>query len=243
MRARSLTVPVRRRRVRRQPSPIPGVCAMTSGAEKRSPAVGIVLAAGAARRFGRPKVLADLAGRPMITHVVDAAFSAGLAPLVVVAGRDPEPLRRALDASVRIVANPLAALGQSTSVRVGFEAAAMFDAATAVVLMGDEPGVSPRIIRRVVEVAADGVPARARYTDGPGHPVAVPRAFWEEIAAGVWGDEGARTVLAHLAVRNVVVATSRPIDVDRPADLDAAAEALASRERDERGRGTNGALG
>ena len=38
----------------------------------------VVLAAGAASRFGGRKLLARLDGRPLLAHVVDAARSAGL---------------------------------------------------------------------------------------------------------------------------------------------------------------------
>ena len=60
-----------------------------------------MLAAGAARRFGSPKGLADYRGRPLIRHVVESVSTAiatrGPASAVtVVLGPEPEPLREAL---------------------------------------------------------------------------------------------------------------------------------------------------
>jgi CTP:molybdopterin cytidylyltransferase MocA len=53
----------------------------------------IVLAAGAGRRFGGPKQLAPLDGRPLLQHVVDAAPD----PLTVVLGAHADQVRAAVD--------------------------------------------------------------------------------------------------------------------------------------------------
>ncbi len=53
-----------------------------------SPVTAVILAAGQGTRMksARPKVLHELCGRPMIHHVVDAAFAAGAADVIVVVG-------------------------------------------------------------------------------------------------------------------------------------------------------------
>ena len=49
---------------------------------------GIVLAAGGSRRFGSPKQLAELRGRPLLDHAVDAVRAVpAIDPIVVVLGR------------------------------------------------------------------------------------------------------------------------------------------------------------
>lgn len=50
---------------------------------ERPAAVGAVLAGGRARRLGRPKATAELAGRPLISYPLAAIAAAGLEPLVV----------------------------------------------------------------------------------------------------------------------------------------------------------------
>ena len=47
---------------------------------------GLVLAAGAARRFGSPKQLALLGGRPLLEHALATITAAGLDRVVVVLG-------------------------------------------------------------------------------------------------------------------------------------------------------------
>lgn len=192
--------------------------------------VAIVLAAGMGRRFGGPKVLAELSGKPVIVWTVEAARTAGAQAIIVVAGSHGDAITTALatHADVAVIENPLPELGQSMSLRVGLEAAGAYNVDAAVLLLADEPMIDPAVINDVVTAASDGMIARAAYRDGPGHPVVLPRGYWDDVAAGVYGDAGARSVLAHLAVRDVVVDTQRPIDVDEPDDLRVIADGLAS---------------
>jgi xanthine dehydrogenase accessory factor len=209
---------------------------------------GLILAAGSGRRFAAeggtgPKLLADMAGRPLVAHVIGGARSAGLDPIVVVLppGSD-EPsveLRRAVtaaDPDVRIVVNTAAGTGIASSVAAGLEALGTLPrdepphsepSAACVVLLADQPGIDLAAIDAVVAAwRRTGRPARARYDDGPGHPVALPRTVWSRIGehlhpttGDVGADEGARRMLGDLDVVDVVIPGPAPIDIDVPNDL------------------------
>jgi bifunctional UDP-N-acetylglucosamine pyrophosphorylase / glucosamine-1-phosphate N-acetyltransferase len=71
-------------------APLVSSAAMSQGAE--SPLTAVVLAAGQGTRMksARPKVLHEIAGRPMIHHVVDAAIAAGASDVIVVVGHGRE---------------------------------------------------------------------------------------------------------------------------------------------------------
>ena len=56
----------------------------------------IVLAAGLSRRMGRPKLLLELRGKPVIRHVVEGVIEAGIRRVLVVTGPENEALARAL---------------------------------------------------------------------------------------------------------------------------------------------------
>ncbi len=94
------------------------------------PVVALVLAAGAARRLGRPKASLPLAdGRAALDHVLDAA--AGVVRAVVVAGHAPEEVERVLAAraargeaapAAACVVNARWALGRTTSIHAGLAA-------------------------------------------------------------------------------------------------------------------------
>src|SRR5689334_1490780 len=114
----------------------------------------VVLAAGAATRFGGGKLLATIAGRPMLQHVLDAVAAAGLSEVVVVLGSDAATVEAAIDwrAECRVV-NPSPEDGLSSSLRVGFEAVPPATEAVLIAL-GDQPLMSPGTIRSLLEAPA-----------------------------------------------------------------------------------------
>jgi hypothetical protein len=84
------------------------------------PVAGIILAAGAASRYGAPKQLLDWKGKPFVRHVAETALRSGLEPVVVVTGFHHADVESALqDLPVHIVHNPDYAQGQSTSIKAG----------------------------------------------------------------------------------------------------------------------------
>jgi CTP:molybdopterin cytidylyltransferase MocA len=181
----------------------------------------VVLAAGQATRFGSAKQLARVGGVTLVQRAIDAGASAG--ELVVVLGAradEIEPTLR-LGPGGRTVRNPDFADGQSTSLRAGVSAVDP-GAAAVVVLLADQPGVTEREVRAVVDAFIEtGAPlVRASYRGRPGHPVLIARELFPEVMAGS-GDQGARSVLARHAelVREVAVDRDPPGDVDTPADL------------------------
>jgi molybdenum cofactor cytidylyltransferase len=181
----------------------------------------VVLAAGRGTRFGATKQLATVEGLPLVAHAVRAAHAAGIGRVLVVVGHDAATVvggaRRG--GEVVEVVNPDHAAGQSTSLRAGLAAASAEGAAVAVVLLADQPGVDPSVIRAVAgAVEGEVEAARARYEDGPGHPVALARSVWGR-AAAVTGDRGARDLLAELDLVEVEVEGRVPMDVDAPEDL------------------------
>jgi len=60
--------------------------------------IAIVLAAGAGSRFGGGKLVAPLAGRPLVAHAVTAAVASGIERVVVVLGADADAVESALRA-------------------------------------------------------------------------------------------------------------------------------------------------
>jgi CTP:molybdopterin cytidylyltransferase MocA len=188
------------------------------------PIGGLVLAAGEARRFGSPKQLAPLAGRPLLEHALIAISAvAHLRPTAVVLGAHADMvLARVPLHGVRPVRCEGWREGQAASLRCGVAALAE-DVDALIVVLGDQPAIDPRAIERVIE-SRDGTSAavRASYGGRPGHPVLLERALFAAVA-GLRGDEGARTVLAGAIVRVVPCdGLGSDLDVDEPAQLDAA---------------------
>jgi molybdenum cofactor cytidylyltransferase len=185
----------------------------------RTSVAAVVLAAGRGTRFGATKQLAEHRGRPLVLHAVETARAAGCDPVLVVVGHDADRVRAVLPSDVTTVDNPDHASGQASSLRAGVAAASRTDATALVVLLADQPGVPPEVVRRVVDAHAAGHPVvRARWRDRPGHPVLFDRDVWPDLAR-TRGDVGARDLLAELDVTHVEVDAPSPPDVDVPEDL------------------------
>ncbi|MFL5798104.1 MAG: NTP transferase domain-containing protein [Actinomycetota bacterium] len=183
----------------------------------------IVLAAGRATRFGSPKQLAEVGGRTLVQHAVDAAADAGVDVVVVVLGHAADRVERelSLPRNARVVLNPAFAEGQSTSLRAGIGGLPP-EAGAAVILLADQPGITALDVQAVIatHTATGARIVRARYRGIPGHPVLIAKELFPEVE-GTTGDAGARDVLRDHADEIVEVDIDRdpPPDVDTPDDL------------------------
>ncbi|HEX5495365.1 MAG TPA: nucleotidyltransferase family protein [Mycobacteriales bacterium] len=200
-----------------------------------APVGGLVLAAGAASRYGPPKVLARLAGRTLLEHALDALVQGGCDPVLAVLGANAEAIRRAV-ALPTTVFNPDWSTGMGSSLRAGL-AALPADLDAVVVALADQPLVGAEVVRRLVRAVA-AVPAGAgaavaTYAGRPRNPVLLTRPVFAEVAAAVHGDRGARDWLRAHPDRVVPVPcddAGDPADVDTPADLARLAGSVSSRE-------------
>jgi molybdenum cofactor cytidylyltransferase len=182
---------------------------------------GLVLAAGAGRRFGATKQLAELRGRPLLSHAVAPMLAVpAICPLVVVLGYDAEAVRAGVPelGAVRVVTAPDWARGQAASLRAGI--AALGDVDAAVVTLGDMPFVTPQVIAGLLDVDVrlhDAV--RATYAGEPGHPVLLTRALLDR-ADELEGDEGFRRLLAGRRVGRFEAGhLADPVDIDTREEL------------------------
>jgi molybdenum cofactor cytidylyltransferase len=183
---------------------------------------GVILAAGTSSRLGRPKQLLELAGKPVLQHVLDVAEASLLDEMVVVLGHNAAEVEGAVRLShrARVTHNPDYAEGQSTSFHAGLRATGP-DADAAVVLLGDQPGLRTEVIDSVIEAYRGGAGpvVQASYSGQPAHPTLFARSVWPQLEA-VRGDRGARAVLeAHPEWRTLVdVGGEPPDDIDTEQD-------------------------
>ena len=190
--------------------------------------VGLVLAAGAGSRFGGGKLLAPLAGRPILQHVLDRLADAAIDEVVVVLGRDAPAIEAAIAwRSERRVVNPDPERGLAGSLQTGMSALPP-DAEAVLICLGDQPLVTAQTIQALLEAEdqAERPIAAPVYPDDRGrNPVLLRRAAFA-LAGEARGDRGLGPVLAAHpeAVQPVPVNGDNP-DVDTPADLARAAEA------------------
>src|SRR5438046_612184 len=111
----------------------------------------IVMAAGESKRFKTktPKVLHDLAGRPLIAHVFSALKPLRLMKAVVVTGRGADQVEAASQGNNITFARQQKQLGTADAARTGDEALADFEG-DVLIVPGDTPLVTTKTLRALI---------------------------------------------------------------------------------------------
>lgn len=197
---------------------------------------GVILAAGSSTRMQHTKPLLPIGEKPMLQHVVDVAFQAALDEILVVVGHDADRVRDGvkLPPNARFVLNLDYKAGMSTSLIAGLEAADP-TAEAVVVLMGDQPRLSPAVVRTLItKYGETRMPVvRAMFRDAPG-PALLAVGIWEDLMS-IKGDIGARAFIDENSdlVEEVGFDREAPTDVDTEEDYRRVLEESAHPREDE----------
>ncbi|MBV9291384.1 MAG: nucleotidyltransferase family protein [Frankiales bacterium] len=172
-----------------------------------------------------PKALVELDGELLVDRAARVASAAGCDPVVVVLGAEASRVVSAarLEHAV-VVVNDDWSTGMSSSLRCGLAALTDLPAGSAIVLLVDQPRVTPDVVRRLAETWRKARPSAvvATYSGEPRNPVLLDRAVWSDLAASVSGDTGAREWLRGHADLIATVACDdlgSAVDIDTRADL------------------------
>jgi nicotine blue oxidoreductase len=179
----------------------------------------VLLAAGAATRFGGRKQLALLEGRPLLEHALAVAAASDTDLTVLVLGAYAEEIEAAVElGDAQVVHAPDWERGRAASLRAGL-AALPADVEAAVITLGDEPYVSPAATARLLAGRRPGLAAlRASYGGRPGHPVLVERRLFARLE-----DPGGRRPGQILKAAGALLVPcddlGASVDVDTPTQL------------------------
>lgn len=165
----------------------------------------VVLAAGAATRFGAPKQAR------LLPEVLDRVEESPVDEIVVVEGAhglSVDPVR----ARIRLVHCAEWERGPGASLRCGLAALAD-DVEAAVVVLADGPRLAAESVTRVIQSWRDegGDVVAASYGGTRGHPLLLARSRWSDVP-----DDGLRVVAPRLVPCDDL---GFPGDVDTPEDL------------------------
>ena len=185
----------------------------------------LLLAAGGSSRLGRPKQLEPWGEKTLLGTVLETVLDTDSEETWVVLGAAHELILEELDFSgCRVVVNQEWESGIAGSLRVGLDALERGSTASgALILLGDQPGVTVETMARLREAYRPGVtPAvipRYRYTYS--NPVLVDRMLWRRLMM-LDGDRGAMHLLrTHPEwVTEVWFPETAPEDVDDQQDVD-----------------------
>ena len=154
---------------------------------------GLILGAGASTRLGPPKQLLPFADTTMLGWVVAQAQSAAsLDEIVVVLGRAADEIRERVDfGNARVVDNPVFSEGCSSSYRAGI-AALNTQSEALMIILGDQPGITPEIINMLAESwrNEEAPIALCSYRGRRGHPMIFAQSMFDQLV-DLHGDKAA----------------------------------------------------
>ncbi|TGV78368.1 4-diphosphocytidyl-2C-methyl-D-erythritol kinase, partial [Mesorhizobium sp. M00.F.Ca.ET.149.01.1.1] len=179
----------------------------------------VLLAAGRSSRMGGPnKLLALFDGEPLVRRTAARALGSKAASTIVVTGHQRERVRSALAGlEVKLADNPDFADGLASSLKAGIAKVAP-DAAGAMIVLGDMPGVSSKDLDSLIDAfrrSGGHAVVRASHQGKRGNPVLLPRSLFAAVAQ-LEGDTGARHLVEAegLDVIDVEIGQGASIDVD-----------------------------
>ena len=156
----------------------------------------ILLAAGEAKRMGKPKLLMPFGGGTVLGRTLDILLSSSVDEVIVVLGAEAEEMRKVVaDKGVKVAINPDYRRGMSTSLIAGLKQVDS-RAQWVMVALADQPLVGKETYNRLIEesLRADKGIIVPSYQGKRGNPVIFSARYREEL---LWlgGDVGGRDIL------------------------------------------------
>ncbi len=178
----------------------------------------IVLAAGLSRRFGQAdKLLADMGGHPLATHIIAAVASIDFQQrLAVVSNGLVKGLF--LDAGYEIVENAIAEQGQATSIAMGVLRALNSAPKAICIALADMPFVPEQHFQALIE-GCDNHDIMMSQCGGQYMPPAVFSGQYIDPLTQLSGDRGALASIDPGVIRSRVLKKRFARDIDLPQDI------------------------
>jgi molybdenum cofactor cytidylyltransferase len=159
----------------------------------------LILAAGAASRYGSPKQLEQIGGESWVRRTARVALDAGCEPVRVVSGAHVDRVREDLRdfGGVETIHHPGWEAGMGSSIAAGIQTFYKDSRVRAVVLLTcDQLALDTTVVRNLCD-AFDAVRLRtvaSAYAGTIGIPALFERAWFERLVE-LCGDRGAKTLL------------------------------------------------
>ena len=188
---------------------------------------GIILAAGASKRFGSPKQLASFRGRPLLAWIIDAAVQSDLDQIILVLGSAHDQILEQLnedllESEISTFINHDYRLGQSSSLQLGLSLVSA-DHQAVMFLLADQPMTDASVINSLIRAfRLSPKSICVPVSNGKrGNPVIFGSKYFEALM-NTRGDQGGREIIRGNPHDVHEVETADPqifADIDTPEDL------------------------
>lgn len=177
----------------------------------------LLLAAGQSRRFGtRDKLLAPLAGRPLVAHALEALALPEAAQRLAIVSTEPVAAIARQAGFGTLAVTP--GLPQADSLTAGVGWLRQRGITRLLVALGDMPWLKIADMRALVDLGKDQAACAANGAT-PMPPALFPAEMFDALAA-LSGDRGAGRLLQSIpASHRLSLPAERLRDIDTPADL------------------------
>jgi len=177
-----------------------------------------ILAAGSSKRFGHEdKLMADLSGKPVLQHVIEAA---SVLPFKSRYGIVPENSvhRRALFESFNcsVIDNIKASLGQGSSLSLAAKTAISGSYDSLIVLLGDMPFITGEHLEKILISGTNKT--ISQLGDNLMPPIAIKRSMFSEMAA-IDPKIGAKAMFKMDNVEKISFSSCQAQDIDTQESL------------------------
>jgi molybdenum cofactor cytidylyltransferase len=177
----------------------------------------LIMAAGAATRFGSPKQLAQHQGQTLLQRCIDSANAVFPDKVSVVLGAHADQVEPQI-LGAQVIINPQWQNGLGGSIACGVMH--IDPAAHGVfILLADQIHITPEQLQVIAKAFEGDNIVAAHYCGARGVPAIFPRSYFEKLE-GLTEDSGAKTLLSNteLSVTEIALPEAA-LDIDRPEDL------------------------
>jgi len=185
----------------------------------------LILAAGAATRMGKAKMLLPLNKTNILEHIVSAIDAASVAPIYIVTGCYHAEISTSLAKSnATLLFNPDWEKGMSSSIQIGLNQLLkdIPDVDMVLIAVSDQPFLTSDIVKALIEqykLTRTPIIA-AEYLGVKGTPVLFEKAYFNHLF-NLSGDKGARAILqAYPDAVSTIPFKMGQLDIDTPADYE-----------------------
>jgi len=171
---------------------------------------GLLLAAGASSRMGRPKQLLHVQGVTLLERILHEALKSELDKIILILGHQSKEIKKVLGQIIvhkklRVIENPRYRQGISSSITTGLSVTEdNYD--HVMILLADLPHVTSRLINLLIHRYLEShLPIGAiQIKSKRSHPVIFGRPFYNELRK-LQGDMGARALFQKYGDRTCLV--------------------------------------